>query len=417
MNILLISQMYPAYPGQSLKQVNDALHRIVRRWTATEKVLVVRAHLAPDFRREDPGIKQGFFSLDGVDILNHYFFKVPRCRIFYFNRLYAKLNKIRFYPDVIAAHIGYSLYLGYKIARHFEIPLISAVHHGDLLRGRRMLSDKIWQNIFNHSHGIACRSHNVYREFVRQHTQLQERCFTAYSGIEKELIETKDFAIDKLGEWKKSKPGQVRIISVCSLVKLKNIDINLRTLARLDKKIDWFYTIIGEGEERNSLENMANRLGIANRVLFTGYKPREEAIQEMKRSHIFTMVSAPETFGMAYLEAMAAGNIVIGARGYGIDGVVEQGRNGFLCTPRDEEDIRLTLENIITGLNKKELAIILESSHKTVLQYTEDKASRSYLDNIYKFTGKELNRQIRKKPLEFTEHFSAEAVRSLNRDR
>ena len=30
---------------------------------------------------------------------------------------------------------------------------------------------------------------------------------------------------------------------------------------------------------------------------------------------------------------------------------------------------------------------------------------------------KELNRQIRKKPLEFTEHFSAEVVRSMNRDR
>ena len=41
------------------------------------------------------------------------------------------------------------------------------------------------------------------------------------------------------------------------------------------------------------------------------------------------MISSPETFGLAYLEAMARGNIVIGTKGWGIDGIVIDGENGL----------------------------------------------------------------------------------------
>ncbi len=387
MNILLISQLYPAYLGQSPEEVNYALHYLVRRWIATENVLVVRSYIIPDFHREIGGIKPGTFSLDGVKILNCPFFKVPKLRLFHFRRLFKDLKKTGFTPDVVVAHIGYSLFFGYKISRFFDVPLISAIHYGDLLKGEKMLSPGLFREIYRHSCGIACRSYPVYNKFLEQNPGLRERCFIAYSGIEKELIEKKAFILSKLN-WKEKKGGEVRILSVCNLVKLKNIHVNLNALALLDKDIDWSYTVIGEGSERPYLEKLSDRLGITKRVSFLGHKNRAEVIEEMKRSHIFIMVSAPETFGLAFLEAMASGNIVLGAKGFGIDGVVENKKNGFLCTPGDEKELVQTLEHIITGSSKKELADIVTHSRETVLDYTEEKAAGNYLKNIYRFAAK-----------------------------
>jgi glycosyltransferase involved in cell wall biosynthesis len=387
MNILLISQLYPAYPGQSPEEVNYALHYLVRRWIATENVLVVRSYIIPDFHREIGGIKPGTFSLDGVKILNCPFFKVPKLRLFHFRRLFKDLKKTGFTPDVVVAHIGYSLFFGYKISRCFDVPLVSAIHYGDLLKGEKMLSPGLFREIYRHSCGIACRSYPVYNKFLEQNPGLRERCFIAYSGIEKELIEKKAFILSKLN-WKEKKGGEVRILSVCNLVKLKNIHVNLNALALLDKDIDWSYTVIGEGSERPYLEKLSDRLQITKRVSFLGHKNRAEVIEEMKRSHIFIMVSAPETFGLAFLEAMASGNIVLGAKGFGIDGVVENKKNGFLCTPGDEKELVQILEHIITGSSKKELADIVTHSRETVLDYTEEKAAGNYLKNIYRFAAK-----------------------------
>lgn len=374
--------MYPAYPGQSPQEVNYALHHLVKRWIESENVLVVRSYITPRSYRENRNIKKGLFSLDGVNILNWPFFKVPKLRLFYFNRLYRELEKMEFYPDVVVAHLGYNLYFGHKTTRFFDIPLISAVHYGDLLRGRKMLTSELWQKIYSNSAGIACRSYPVYKEFIDQQPGVRERCFIAYSGIEEELIENKNSALTKLGQWKKSRRSKIRLISVCSLIQLKNIDRSLRALSQLDKKIDWHYTIIGEGEERPYLEKLAADLHITHRVTFSGHKAREEAIAEMKKSHIFIMVSAPETFGMVYLEAMAAGTIVIGAKGFGIDGVIKNRQNGFLCTPGDEKDIRQTLDYIIKTTSKKELENILKRSLETVRDYTIEKAASNYLGHI-----------------------------------
>ena len=63
----------------------------------------------------------------------------------------------------------------------------------------------------------------------------------------------------------------------------------------------------------------------------------------------FVLASYSETFGVVYIEAMYAGLPVIGIRGQGIDGVVKDGENGFLATPRDVEDLVEKIEYIINN--------------------------------------------------------------------
>ena len=72
--------------------------------------------------------------------------------------------------------------------------------------------------------------------------------------------------------------------------------------------------IIGEGPERGHLEDLAARLGVAERVNFHGQLAPADAL-ERPRVTLFAMPSTEEAFGVAYVEAIAAGVPAIGCRG------------------------------------------------------------------------------------------------------
>lgn len=61
---------------------------------------------------------------------------------------------------------------------------------------------------------------------------------------------------------------------------------------------------------------------------------------------LWFMVSENETLGLVYLEVMAQGCIPVGSRGEAIDGIIVDGRNGFLVNPNNEEDLCLVILKI-----------------------------------------------------------------------
>ena len=165
---------------------------------------------------------------------------------------------------------------------------------------------------------------------------------------------------------------------MCNLQKLKNLDVVLHALTELDENIPWTYTIVGDGSERENLEQLISELGLSRRVRMLGYKRREKCLGLMRKSNVFIMPSAPETFGLAYLEAMASGCVVIGAEGWGIDGVVKDGVNGYLVAPRESGQIRQSLQTV---RNTPKTAII-ENSITTIKNYTAEEATKNYAQMI-----------------------------------
>lgn len=71
--------------------------------------------------------------------------------------------------------------------------------------------------------------------------------------------------------------------------------------------------IIGDGEERASLERLATTLGVADRVRFHGAVPPSEVADHLARASVLLHPSASETFGLVYFEAAAAGVPVVSA--------------------------------------------------------------------------------------------------------
>ena len=101
----------------------------------------------------------------------------------------------------------------------------------------------------------------------------------------------------------------------------------------------------------------------------------------MKKADIFVLPSYDETFGLVYLEAMAAGCLTIGSINEGIDGTIVNNQNGFLCDPFNEQSIKETLINA-ARLDIKEKERIINNALNTVSNYSNSKMAEYYLNQL-----------------------------------
>jgi glycosyltransferase involved in cell wall biosynthesis len=151
---------------------------------------------------------------------------------------------------------------------------------------------------------------------------------------------------------KQTSPNQEtvgQIISVGNLWPIKGIDFNLRALADLERKrVPWKrYVIVGDGPERALLEKLAQELGIANKIHFTGRLPHHEVFPELAKADIFSLPSWQEAFGVAYLEAMSCGKPVIGCWGQGAEDIIRHEKDGLLVQPQDVDSLAKALQRLI----------------------------------------------------------------------
>jgi len=131
-------------------------------------------------------------------------------------------------------------------------------------------------------------------------------------------------------------PGRRCVLSVGNLYASKGHALVLDALARLGQPYaDVAYIIVGDGPERRRLAAQARALGLAERVLFLGWRPHDEALGLMARADAFVLPSAPEGFGLVYAEAMAQGTPVVACRGEGPDDFIDDGASGLLVPAGD----------------------------------------------------------------------------------
>lgn len=98
---------------------------------------------------------------------------------------------------------------------------------------------------------------------------------------------------------------------------------------------DLMYVIVGDGDDRPRLERKAAALGLAARVVFTGYVSEEEKKDLYALADAYAMPSRGEGFGIVYLEAMASGVPAIGSTQDGSRDALLDGKLGALVDPDD----------------------------------------------------------------------------------
>jgi glycosyltransferase involved in cell wall biosynthesis len=100
---------------------------------------------------------------------------------------------------------------------------------------------------------------------------------------------------------------------------------------------DVCFVLIGEGAEESRLRAQVEGLGLRDTVLFAGM--RDDAAELTAAFDIFALPSLYEGFGVALLEAMAAGTAIVASNTGGIPEVLANGRHGVLVEPADSADM------------------------------------------------------------------------------
>lgn len=228
-----------------------------------------------------------------------------------------------FTPDVIHTHtLGFDSSLGCWLKKTLGCPLVVTTHGSDTSipyeQGRLDYLRRCCEGI----DAVVAVSSALAAKLKSCGTQTP--VYSILNG----------FNLRYLPEKKEKVP--MSFIQVGNLLKQKRADVTLRAFAEVKQDHpEATMTVIGQGPEREALEQLCRELDVSDAVTFTGQLPNDGVLEEMAKAQFFVMPSVREGFGIVYLEAMACGCVTIGTEGEGIADLIVSGENGFLV-PADD---------------------------------------------------------------------------------
>ena len=150
------------------------------------------------------------------------------------------------------------------------------------------------------------------------------------NGVELDAINTCSTTIHR--EQYGFTSAHVILVYVGRLSPEKNLTFLLRAFRGLASAYeDVRLLLIGDGPERDSLEENAAYMGIRDKVHFSGMVTHQDIPCHLSAADIFVITSKAETFGLSVVEAMAIGLPVVGLDAPGVNDVVKDGVFGFLA--------------------------------------------------------------------------------------
>ena len=136
----------------------------------------------------------------------------------------------------------------------------------------------------------------------------------------------------------KKEGDKINLLFVGRLVPYKCPDILVESIGKLDPAIQSkiHLTIVGDGSEKNSLENRVKELNLGELVSFAGWVNQQETLDDYRKADIFCFPSVREFGGAVVIEAMACGLPCIVANNGGIGEYVTE-ETGFKIEPNSRE--------------------------------------------------------------------------------
>lgn len=320
------------------------------------------------------------YMYDGVPVLRFPLFKyIPHGR--YQDKSIKKLidtivddnKKNDFWPDVILGHfINPSLDVVSRLKNVYSDSITAVVSHGENHYIKKIYGND-YRLLLKNIDALGFRSKAIRADMENRIGKFQNS-FICYSGIPEKMIvgaNNKNF----------STPNVTRFVYVGLLIKRKYPINVLEALNKVYEHRDFNLKYIGDGAERKNIENYVEMNNLNENVHFVGRVPREEVSKYLDDTECFVMISRGEAFGLVYLEAMARGCITIASRNEGIDGIILDGYNGFLCEAGNTKELAQIISKInsMTPSQRKEIS---DNAWNTAKMYTDKLVAERYIKDV-----------------------------------
>jgi N-acetyl-alpha-D-glucosaminyl L-malate synthase BshA len=229
-----------------------------------------------------------------------------------------------------------SAYLANQILRKKgkNIPYITTLHGTDItLVGKDKMYESVVTFSINESDAITAVSENLKQETLSSF------------DIEKEIhvitnfVDIKRFSQSNKDHFRKmlAPNGEKILAHVSNFRKVKRVEDVIYTFKKVRSAIPCKLLMIGDGPERQTMEQLCRELGTCDDIRFLGKQDKLEEILSI--TDLFMLPSAYESLGLAALEAMACRVPVISSNAGGIPEINIHGVTGYLTDVGDIESM------------------------------------------------------------------------------
>jgi glycosyltransferase involved in cell wall biosynthesis len=279
--------------------------------------------------------------------------------IFYFLRYFLRIR-----PSII--HFGLpwptrDIWCGMLAAVLLRIPFLvdfqlvpPVIQYPPNRKGALKHLRKILTFAFGQADSLICVSAGNKGRLTRLFELREDRILVIHNGVYVERFERPNR--QRVEELKKElgiRPNHTVVTAVARLNIQKGYEhlINAARQLVMDSE-RFFFLAVGDGQLRQSLESLAETMGLKEKFVFTGY--RKEIPEILSLTDIFVLPTLFEGLPHAVLEAMAAGRCVVASRVDGVEEVVRHGETGILVEAGNVNELAESLRWLAARKEERE---------------------------------------------------------------
>ena len=277
--------------------------------------------------------------------------------------------------DLLHIHKPFDLPLGWVIKKLRGTKLILGSHGTDFFPGDRYFARGV-------DASVSCSEYNS--RLIAQRYGIKPEVI--YNGIDPKVFHPVGFPDNHLEKKFSLSKGDKVIIYVGRLIGLKGLKVLLHAIASFKHRSGIKLLIVGDGEERLSIQALGARLGIGSQVLFAGFVPHAELPRYYSLAQIAVFPTlADEAFGISICEAMACGVATLSTRTGGIPELIRDRDTGFLTLPGNEAELAEKIQILLADERlRREMG---ERARQTVQQYFTWEKVADRLQKVYSRAG------------------------------
>lgn len=243
----------------------------------------------------------------------------------FYDKVYSRLIKEWGKPDILFAHFQRNIYFSLYLKKKYNVPLVGMEHWSVLMQSQLPA--------FALQRGaVAYPGADKLLSVSRALSESLRQKFNVASEVVNDMLgpEFLDYT------YQARRNGGCRFIAVGSMLPIKGYDILVKAFAASGLSAQGCsVSIIGDGPERQTLEQLIENSGVKGSVTLLGRKGKNEIVNELRDSDVFVLSSHSETFGVACIEAMSQGLPCIATLCGGPEEFVSE-KDGVLI-PRDDQ--------------------------------------------------------------------------------
>lgn len=216
-----------------------------------------------------------------------------------------------------------------KFNKKLTVKDLEKVEKSDKFNLRKKIILKICNNLYDRCDLVISPSHLLKKQLLE--FGLKKPITVVSNGMDLKRFK---------GEIKTLNTDSPKLLHVGRISYEKNCDVIIKSFSLIQEKIPKAtLTIIGDGPAIPSLKKQAENLGIAEKVIFTGFLPNTELHNHYPLYDAFMTASTMETQGLVILESIACGLPAVGVDSYAIPELIHDNKNGYIAEPFAADEI------------------------------------------------------------------------------